>query len=232
MTEIIASLRDMHEGKSGVVESVVGILKKRWEWTAQYRVTQIEKDRELFSVFRKHPGSIVSNDEACICANLDLQRERCRCGEWQEHGIPCVHAVAYFKDKEEVLFEDILRKVDKQYTYETEKELLQKNIVPVCIDRIFPDRSTLPPCDALQRRTPGRPRKRRLRARSKWALEPEKSPILCSRCGKRGHNVRTCMVREYMEEEEGTRALGPAKKRKKPGWRGLMKSICHSCSKE
>jgi MULE transposase domain/SWIM zinc finger len=214
MTERIALLRDMHEGKCGVVERVLGILKQRWEWTAQYRVTIIRRDGEIFSVFRKHRGGIVSDDEGCICANLDLERERCSCGEWQEHGIPCVHALAYFKDKEELLFEEIVQKVDKQYTYEMENELLNENIVPVCIDRLFPDRSTLPPGDALQSRPPGRPRKRRIRARSKWASEPEKSPIVCSRCGKRGHNVRTCVARENLEDE-GPAADADAKRNKK-----------------
>jgi hypothetical protein len=82
VTERIASLRDTHEGKCGVVEKVVGVQKQQHEWTAQYRVvTKIEKEGELFFVFRTHQGGIVSNDEGCVCKNLDLERQRCSYGE-------------------------------------------------------------------------------------------------------------------------------------------------------
>jgi hypothetical protein len=210
MVERIAKLRQTHEGKSGVVEKVLGILQKHWEYTAQYTVIhQVDENQEVFSVFHKQhhrEGGVmgVGNSESCQCTNLDLELRRCDCGEWQEHGIPCVHAVAFFKDHERLSYEQVLAKVDWQYTYETEKELLKKNIVPVCIDRIFPDGCTQPPDDALLTRSPGRPAKKRLRSRSRWANEPSKSPITCARCGKRGHNVRTCLIREKMEggEEE------------------------------
>ena len=87
--------------------------------------------------------------------------------------------------------------VDRHYTYADETKLLKKNIVPVCIDRISHDGTTLPPKSTDKRRT-GRPKKRRIRKRSRWAHEPEKSNIICSRCRQRGHNVRTCLLREEL----------------------------------
>ena len=51
--------------------------------------------------------------------------------------------------------------------------------------------------------------KQRIRKRSRWAHEPEKSNIVCSRCHKRGHNVRTCFAREDLvnqgDNENGIR---------------------------
>ena len=151
----MAKLRETHEGKSGVVEKVVGILQKRWEYTAQYKVIQVlQENQAVFSVFHKQhqrEGGMmgIGNSESCRCSNLDLVLCRCDCGEWQEHGVPCVHAVVYFKEHERMSFEEVLAKVDWRYTYEMEIELLQKNIVPVCIDQIFPDGISQPPDDAL-----------------------------------------------------------------------------------
>jgi hypothetical protein len=51
----------------------------------------------------------------------------------------------------------------------------------------------------------GRPRKKRLRAWSKFNLDPSKSPIVCSRCGQAGHNVWTCVLRESVATEDGTK---------------------------
>jgi hypothetical protein len=111
--------------------------------------------------------------------------------------------VVYFKEHKRMAFEEVLADVDWRYTYETENELLQMNIVPVCIDRIFPDGISQPPDDALLTKSPGRPTKKRLRSRSRWAYQPSKSPITCARCGKRGHsNARTCLKSETLEEEQ------------------------------
>jgi hypothetical protein len=201
MVERIASLRQIHERKSGVVEKVLGILRKRWDYAAQYNVIRLQQENQYtFSVFHKQHqreegmmGASGSNPDSCRCTLLDLELNRCNCGEWQEYGVPCVHAVAYFKTHEGMSFEQVVAKVDRQYTYEMERELLQENILPVCIDRIFPDGTSLPPDEdaLLNLRSTGRPTKKRLRSRSRWSDEPHKSPITCARCGQKGHNKRT-----------------------------------------
>lgn len=211
MVERIAKLRETYEGRYGVVDKVAGILRKRWEYTAQYKLIRgvaLVENKEVFSVFHKQHHreegmmGTGNSEESCRASNLDLELLRCDCGEWQEHGIPCVHAVVYFKEHERMSFQDVLAKVDWRYTYKTERELLEKNLVPVCIDRIFPDGISQPPDFALLAKSPGRPTKKRMRSRSKFATEPSKSPITCARCGKRGHNVRTCMKRETLLQDE------------------------------
>lgn len=213
MVERIAVLRLRHKERTGVVESVVCIMKKRWDLTAHYWVVELEEDNRKFSVFRN--GTSNAADENGICPTvLDLEHKRCNCGEWQEHGVPCVHALTYFRQHEKATLEDCLEHVDIQYTYKAEQQLLQKNIVPVCVGRIFPDGITLPPGDNLVR-APGRPKKKRLRARSKWCQEPEKSPIVCSRCSQRGHNVRTCLTREALIAEAGAVVVETDQRRRK-----------------
>lgn len=120
-----------------------------------------------------------------------MVNKNCTCGEWQEHGIPCVDAMAYCRHEEETTFDDVLvRHVSNQYTYENAQELLALNLVPVCMDSVTPDGATLPPRMSLKR-TSGRPNKLRLKKRSCFAENPEESNVVCSKCKERGHNVRT-----------------------------------------
>jgi SWIM zinc finger len=203
-------MRTKHKEKVGVVESVVSLLERRWAFMAQYRVRQIELNGNKFSVLRNN-NIPRSNNDNCVIANVDMEQKRCNCGEWQDHGIPCVHALVVFKSQGILSFEDCLQHVDTHYSYTDEHEMLWKNIVPVCVDRIFPDGSTLPP-DGSAIKTAGRPKKQRLRGRSKFLQDPEKSPIVCSRCGKHGHNIRTCLLREAMSANDG--AVGRNRKRK------------------
>jgi hypothetical protein len=66
-----------------------------------------------------------------------------------------------------------------------------EHIVPVCMDSIHHDGTTLPPI-VTQKRSAGRPKSTRIRKRSRYTCEPERSNITCSRCNnKPGHNVRT-----------------------------------------
>ena len=97
----------------------------------------------------------------------------CDCGEWQDHGVPCIDAVAYFRLYKRMTLEQMLaEQVDEYYTYEKERMLLDMNIVPVCMQRIRHDGATLPP-RASGKRSTGRPQKLRIRKRSRWAHEPE-----------------------------------------------------------
>jgi hypothetical protein len=127
-------------------------------------------------------------------------KRTCPCGEWQEHGYPCVDAIAYLQLEREMTFNDVLNEyVDHKYTYANAREMLSFNIMPVCMDMIAPDGVTLPPKNS-SRRGSGRPKKQRIRKRSRFADNPEESNVICSRCKRRGHNIRTCATREWMEK--------------------------------
>jgi MULE transposase domain/Ulp1 protease family, C-terminal catalytic domain/SWIM zinc finger len=177
--ERISDLRKKHKGKTGVVETVAS------------------KNDNLFNIV--HPRRKAS--DTGMRYNIDVAQKCCNCDEWQDHGVPCIHAIAYFRFHKQVILEQILQEeVDQYYKYENERMLLRNNIQPICMEWICHDGRTLPPRESKKRST-GRRRKKRSRKRSRWSYEPEKSKIVCSRCHQRGHNIRTCIMREELARQ-------------------------------
>lgn len=129
---------------------------------------------------------------------IDVQEQWCSCGQWQEHGVPCVDACAYFRHIRNQKEDDVLRDyVPQQFKFLYHQELMKSNIKPVIIDTLRKDGITRPP-PATGKRTSGRPKKKRLRRRSKFTTT-EESTISCGKCGQRGHNARTCAARQAQE---------------------------------
>jgi hypothetical protein len=206
MMDRIATLREKHKEKKGVVHDVIGLLEKRWELCAAYKVLEVGTEGCLFSVFHGNGG--LTTQYADTAYTIDTLNSTCGCGKWQDHGVPCVHAMAYYRLRQKVSLNHVLENlVDRHYTYEDEKDLLRTNFVPVCIEHVSHDGCTLPPTPLLKRST-GRPPKKRIRKRSRWAHDPERSIVVCSRCKKRGHNVRTCLVREAMANSAASVSQG------------------------
>ena len=188
MMKRIATLREKHKDKEGVVHGVKSLLHDRWERVIGYEVFQLTASSDEFTVVRKRSGASDSFTQYTINVVLRI----CECGEWQEYGFPCVDAMAYLRLHRGLPFYQVLTAyVDAVHTYEAEREMLSNNIFPVCMATIARDGKTLPPRQG--KRQSGRPRKKRLRKRSRWAHEPEKSNVVCSRCLQRGHNIRTCV---------------------------------------
>ena len=188
----ISTLREKHKGKEGVVHSIKSLLHDRWERVIGYEVHRSTATSEEFTIVRKR--SPVS--DSFTQYTIDVALKICECGEWQEYGYPCVDALAYLRLHRGLPFYQVLSAyVDPVYTYEAENEMLSRNIIPVCMATIARDGKTLPP-KPLTKRQAGRPKKKRLRKRSRWSHEPEKSNVVCSRCNHRGNNIRTCVERE------------------------------------
>ena len=106
------------------------------------------------------------------------------------------------------LHEILELEVSDYYKYEFEMLLLLKNIKPVVLEQIAKDGITKPPKYSGKRQA-GRPKAKRLHKRSKF-VDPDKSPIVCSRCRCRGHNKRSCTIDDATlkrwEEEEAREA--------------------------
>ncbi|KAG7367629.1 MULE transposase domain containing protein [Nitzschia inconspicua] len=196
----IQTLSETYHGRTGVVEKVLAYATERWEKCVECKVAECGNDGRWFSVFQNRSGG---------CA-VDTVNRVCDCGEWQAHGVPCVHGMAYFRLRLKLELEDVLQQyVEKYHTYENQIQLYSRNFVPVCIDMIKPDKKTLPPNGARSILDDnGKPKRVRLRLRSRFAHEPEKSPIVCSRCHQRGHNVKTCELREQIRNNAGNVAAG------------------------
>jgi uncharacterized paraquat-inducible protein A len=75
------------------------------------------------------------------------------------------------------------------YRYEYVHKLFTANVFPTCINNVTYDGETKPP--AVTRRQPGCLQTKRVCRQSEY-IDPEKSPVKCSICGQRGHNMRTC----------------------------------------
>ena len=188
MIQRIALLREKHLDKVGVVEKVFSFLQNAFQECARFQVLQVNGAGKEFIVIHQASSAMAHADRYTI----DIDNSTCECGLWQEYGYPCVHAMSYFRLHQKMSMMNIIdRFVDRQYTYETRETLLRENIHAVCMDHIELDGQTLPPKQSTTRIT-GRPKKKRIRKRSRFAFDQDQSNIVCSKCHKRGHNVRTC----------------------------------------
>jgi hypothetical protein len=194
MYKRISLLRENHVGKTGVVDDVAELLNKRWENCAGFTVVQLRRNGSTFAVTRRNmSGSVEEN-----IFNVDVEKKCCDCGIWQEHGVPCIDAIAYMRIHKKMPLATVLaNEVSKHYTYEEELALLEMNLQPVCVQRLCKDGITLPPNSFFKRST-GRPKLQRIRKRTKFANEPEKSPHKCGLCGKPGHHRTTCLTRQVL----------------------------------
>ncbi|KAG7369672.1 hypothetical protein IV203_027418 [Nitzschia inconspicua] len=153
-----------YERKMGVVETVYPHILDRWEKGVGYGWWTPEAMIK----------SIPSTD----------------CEGWQMHGVPCVNGMAYFRWRNDWTLQQVVEEfVEKCHTYDFEQKLYSGSFVPVCMDMLQPDQTTLPP-DFEGKRMAGRPKTVRLRLRSRYSHQPDKSPIVCSR-HQHGHNART-----------------------------------------
>jgi Transposase, Mutator family len=92
MMERIVEMRLKHKDNVSILESVVSLVEKRWEFTAQYRVRQLKVNGKEFIILRNNNNGR-NNNGSCAIANVDMEHERCTCGEWQDRGIPCIPCV-------------------------------------------------------------------------------------------------------------------------------------------
>ena len=89
----ISNLRNEYKEKSGVIVRVEQQMRLLYNSSASFRVQAIEEDNDCYSVTpqQRHDGKRVNSH----MVQIDL--EHCSCGLWQEHEIPCIHAVSYFR---------------------------------------------------------------------------------------------------------------------------------------
>jgi hypothetical protein len=196
MMERICNLRNKMEGRQGFVAYLVRELKTTWDDCAGYKVLN-GTERHEFTIIRLSK----SGKESPKNYLLNIDQHTCECGQWQDMGYPCIDAMAYFRLHKKYSVSYVIGEyVDALYRYETQYEMMTDNINLVCMETIAPDGCTLPP-HGNEKRMSGRPRKKRFRKRPRTACDPEESPIVCSRCHKAGHNIRTCIAREGNETE-------------------------------
>ena len=178
-----------------VVPKVHKILKKRWDASASMSVCEIEADNKVFKVTKQYAPSNSQNAMELSTGTKSIHHvvspdtSCCTCGKWQDDKYPCRHAVAYFRRWMEQDMSWILeKKVNYYYKFRSLHDLYKKNIFPVILDEIRYDKKSKPPPIRV---STGRPKKKRCRRQSQF-IDSAESPIVCQKCGERGHNSRTC----------------------------------------
>ncbi|KAG7345247.1 hypothetical protein IV203_032778 [Nitzschia inconspicua] len=201
--DVLVAIKE-YQGSSGNVLSTVrtrgNVHSDRWEKGVGYRVVDSGGDGQRYSIHRIIEGNTGSNQSF----TLNWVDGVCECGGWQMHGVPCVHGMAYFRWRNDWTLQQVVEQfVEKCHTYDYEQKLYSGSFVPVCMDMLQPDQTTLPP-DVEGKRMAGRPKTVRLRLRSRYSHQPEKSPVVCSHCHQRGRNARTCQRRAALAKNTGT----------------------------
>jgi SWIM zinc finger len=204
MSNRIFQCRTKHMDKVSlaIVPKVAERLQARWEAAASLTVMELQagcgdfKVVEISSVQEQdyegddRIGVIPLSPGSQAINIVKPGRQWCTCGLWQEFLYPCRHGCAVYRKWEEKDLNYVLENVVHVfYRYDCVQKLFQHNVFPTCIDNATYDGETKPP--RVTGRQAGRPRTKRIRRRSEF-LDPEKSPITCSECGKKGHNKRTC----------------------------------------
>ena len=176
-------------------------MKKDWNACAGFQVWNGPVGGHEFRITR----IVTSAAERSKKFTINVAKNTCECGQWQDNGYPCIDALAYFRLKKKYALNFVMSEyVDTVYLYKTVFDMMELNIHPVCIETIAPDGETLPPDPGGTRRS-GRPKKKRFRKRPRSACDPDESSIVCTRCRKPGHNIRTCVARENIERERNER---------------------------
>ena len=193
MTKMISTHRQKYKGfdPEEVVPLIRQILKSRWNAAATMTVCEIEADHSEYKISEERISNDVNNPipSKTIHHVVFPDTKCCTCGKWQDNRYPCRHAVGYYRKWLEKDLAWILRyEVHYYYKYKSLQELYKRNIFPVIVDKIRYDNESKPP---PVRTAAGRPKMTRYRNRTKF-IDSSESPIVCSKCGDRGHNRRTC----------------------------------------
>ena len=116
---------------------------------------------------------------------VNIQDRSCSCGLYGEYGVPCSHVCAALLSMNN---DNFIPFVARERLLESLVATYVGFVVPVDLSHLFND-GLFPPVETKKR---GRPKEKR------FVSQVEKAPkktVTCSRCGARGHNVRTCKNR-------------------------------------
>jgi len=167
-------------------------MKEEWDASANLESFVLESGEGQVKVTSR--GITTGAHDKSATHLLGVEERWCSCGLWQDSGIPCRHfLVCLRKWKDCIEFRSLLSDsncLPPFYKYKALQRLYKPNMVPVVVDTIDYDGKTKTPPTRVKRQA-GRPKVKRCRRRSELS-DPSESPTVCSNCGERGHNCRTC----------------------------------------
>ena len=115
---------------------------------------------------------------------VDLREQKCSCGFYSEHGVPCHHICAALN----ALKGDPQSLVIPERSLDTLKETYRGVTIPVDMSYVHDDGLKGP--TGTKRR--GRPKEKRIPSSAETT---QRKTVTFSRCRKPGHNKRTCQMR-------------------------------------
>ncbi|KAH7845829.1 hypothetical protein Vadar_006536 [Vaccinium darrowii] len=136
---------------------------------------------------------------------VDLGGMTCSCKKWDLCGIPCTHTIAAIANRKHAP-EDY---VNECYSKETYAKAYHPLIMPINGYQMWPKIEFTPVLPPLEKRKLGRPKMARRRDLSEYISKKDptklrrigQNSVFCRKCGKHGHNRRTCI---YNVEDEST----------------------------
>ncbi|PSN59068.1 hypothetical protein BS50DRAFT_594940 [Corynespora cassiicola Philippines] len=127
--------------------------RKELEESSQYLVTPQERENMVALAYRTNPG----DRETRL---VQLKAQKCSCLAFQDHKIPCRHAIAvcrFFNAKPE-------NYIAKFYEISEYREQYKYSLLAILLDDLEPDGVTKPPPEAPSR---GRPAHKRMKRRTR-----------------------------------------------------------------
>ncbi|KAK8554422.1 hypothetical protein V6N13_093417 [Hibiscus sabdariffa] len=148
---------------------------------------------------------------------VDIKNHSCTCRKWDFSGIPCNHAVLVINHDNG----NITSFVNPCYYKDTQLAIYGHYISPISgVNQWTKNQAMEPILPPVLRRPPGRPNKKR-------RLEADEAPttgkvskrgvkMTCTKCGKTGHNIRTCKGvvggNKYLNKDrQGSRQQQPSR---------------------
>ncbi len=221
-TRRISSLHEEYNSREGVIPHFEDKLRVLYDESAAYQITRI--DDHNYSV-KKYDATIREHRESQL---VNILTKSCTCGIWQDTELPCLEAMVFLRKMQNKNFQQILREnVSPFYTFWSLQNLYDENVNPVVINMLEPDEVTQPPV-STEKRQPGRPKNRRYRFRSIFANPFKDCPIICQKCGKRGHNKASCDIHTALETAAKKKAVEKKRAEKKAAQQNSAASVVAS----
>jgi len=144
-----------------------------------------------------------------VKVDVNITERTCTCRLWQLTGLPCRHACAamlYLNLKPEDYVDELLTMDKYNATY-------QHFISPVVSNHYWEGTNQIGPAPPLiPKKKPGRPKTNRRKyvtdniATTDGRMARKTLPMHCRRCGKEGHNTRTCPLPRLDPQPEAPEA--------------------------
>ncbi|KAL2485962.1 MuDR family transposase [Abeliophyllum distichum] len=126
---------------------------------------------------------------------VDLVAKTCSCRSWQLSGVPCGHVICSLESRG--MSSDLMMYVSDCYKKDAYLRTYSPSICPMTSPELWPNPGQHPLAPPPIKKMPGRPKKARRREPDEVQSSSSKvrrtgMKMRCRKCGKEGHNKRSC----------------------------------------